>query len=602
MGIYKDQDGLFYVRPANIMKGKISIDGINELSANFWVSNVDVLKSSFLVMRNNSMAGRIDIVKNLIKKHTLYPKKDAFVRSSLPTFNYGDIQDLLIGKNSLNDIYRTFIEFDPNELPKNIEITKAYIRLTTSQFDNFIPGLKLYTASDNWYEYGITWANQPSLDELISEVKENIGGKKYVDIDITNIATEWYKGTFGKHGFVLVSNDENYSQYKRFYSKESFYKPQLIVEYYDLNPISYSGIYVNSTVRTLYPALHDIYARFEIFTYDRLFNLDSTLNVRISGQMPSRVFVSKSNLDGTLFVGDKLDIDSYFVTIENNANEISSVVRINNKELFSTTIVRRNQYKELINRLLVRQNKSKDLTSEFVALQPYLNSVVEVVNIKELLSTVYLHRNDWEDLYTKIGVKREEILSKIEVLWTNDIDALLQVKRNEYRDINSKIIAIRHNYNTLNSTIDVTNYEELDALVYVPHKDLISQVIVKKHVDRDLLSAIDVHYLIDYDATIYVTQRKDIDSKIEILIPFIKDIDTIINVREQNTILSRVFVNRSILFSSVTVRPMIFEDKDLNSIVRFTKDYMDSIIRISRDEIYATIKVEEGIIGYVFII
>jgi|GEM_PF-3399650 hypothetical protein len=180
--------------------------------------------------------------------HTLiiYPTDDAYVCSGAPEENYGTDLNLFTGKVDFGGLgvyyYYSYLKFSLINIPYNVSIEKAEIRLTTS-FNNSVtkPTAQtiLYGISDtNWKEETITYNNRPSHSAMA------IAGKNDIPFEVTNIQSfdvtadflycqyQVYYSLVASSNFISTG-----SAYCGFYSKElepeygTLYNPVLYIEY-----------------------------------------------------------------------------------------------------------------------------------------------------------------------------------------------------------------------------------------------------------------------------------------------------------------------------------------------------------------------------------
>ena len=161
---------------------------------------------------SNFIQGRFDVLPPPITVLRLPAVKDAFVNAHIPTLNYGDTTDLLVGPQ-----YESFLGFDLAALPDEEFL---YVKLVLN-----VPGIPkeegdiLLHALDGearWSETGVTYANRPLERRGLSS---QVGGTKRIEFDI-----------FGElhAGYALTG-----SSLHRFSSKESGRGPYIEVAYLD---------------------------------------------------------------------------------------------------------------------------------------------------------------------------------------------------------------------------------------------------------------------------------------------------------------------------------------------------------------------------------
>ncbi len=168
---------------------------------------------------------------------------DASVFSLEPDANYGIYSDFIafdwtfFGERGYG---KSFIKFDLDNLPKNIEITSAKLSLfystSTNQGQAGENACFLKKVLSNWSEDEITWNNQPKVsdNEFIYLRKSTISSEDYLDIDITDLAQFWVKNPDKNFGLSMeLENSVLFSSLKFFSSDGPFsgLRPKLIIEY-----------------------------------------------------------------------------------------------------------------------------------------------------------------------------------------------------------------------------------------------------------------------------------------------------------------------------------------------------------------------------------
>lgn len=168
---------------------------------------------------------------------TLYPDADAQVLETLPDFNAGDL-DYLMVYATIDFIRRSFLRFDLSGLPATAIISLATLRLNCYDIINLVAGVTdiqaRRVADDSWNEVdpdGITWNNQPAHGDVEDTVVPAVG---WVEWDITDfVQDEWADDKIVS--ILLRSVNEQYddvARYAYFRSKEyNGDDPELYIEY-----------------------------------------------------------------------------------------------------------------------------------------------------------------------------------------------------------------------------------------------------------------------------------------------------------------------------------------------------------------------------------
>lgn len=156
--------------------------------------------------------GRFDVFPPPITVLRFPTVKDAFVNAHIPTLNYGDTTDLLVGPQ-----YESFLGFDLAALPDEeflyVKLVLNVPGIPKEEGDVFLHALD---GEARWSETGVTYANRPLERKGLSS---QVGGTKQIEFDISG---ELHAG------YALTG-----SSLHRFSSKESGKGPYIEVAYLD---------------------------------------------------------------------------------------------------------------------------------------------------------------------------------------------------------------------------------------------------------------------------------------------------------------------------------------------------------------------------------
>lgn len=158
---------------------------------------------------------------------TIYADRDTYVEDYYGDSNFGGKDYLFIGDHILGYAH-TFLHFDLSEIPE--VCTKAYLSLDFYYISETID-ISIYTTSNDWTEYGLTWINAPSEGSRVSHFTEIAEGKVY-QFDISNFMESWSSSEIS---FIVKELSYSETGYIQFTSKEGAYydddKPHLLVSY-----------------------------------------------------------------------------------------------------------------------------------------------------------------------------------------------------------------------------------------------------------------------------------------------------------------------------------------------------------------------------------
>jgi hypothetical protein len=167
---------------------------------------------------------------------TIYSVADAYVSSSSPDENHGDLNSMYVGASSEQDF--TYVMFNLSSIPSDAEIISATLKFYLSSTEGEIYGSPAdtigthYCSDNSWTELGITWNNKPDFNleptstwafSLIYTVKV------YKSWDITeDVKMALPSGILTE---VLKFESKTGDRSAIFQSRESLSDPKLEVEY-----------------------------------------------------------------------------------------------------------------------------------------------------------------------------------------------------------------------------------------------------------------------------------------------------------------------------------------------------------------------------------
>ena len=173
-------------------------------------------------------------------QRTLYSIADAAVLQGYASTNLGRAADMWAGYDDyLNPdgrIARSLVRFDIASLPADVCIIEATLRLRlVSSYDYPYRRrtITTYRITGSWSESGVTWNNRPGYGEAYGS--ENVVHRDWdwYEFDVTDLVAAWHDGTYTNRGIMLrgpeVSGAD--SSWRGFGTRESQYRPQLVVEY-----------------------------------------------------------------------------------------------------------------------------------------------------------------------------------------------------------------------------------------------------------------------------------------------------------------------------------------------------------------------------------
>lgn len=149
-----------------------------------------------------------DGVSQLVRK--FYSSDDAVVYEGDPDRNFGSHWEMGINyRDGFRD--RTFIMFDLRDIPPGSIIGSATLNIYMYDAPNSSRTLACYEVAKKWYEYSITWSNQPSATVFVASTSTGTKPKMLslnVKDSVTKFASKDVFEYVPNHGWMLKDLDE----------------------------------------------------------------------------------------------------------------------------------------------------------------------------------------------------------------------------------------------------------------------------------------------------------------------------------------------------------------------------------------------------------
>lgn len=483
------------IKPFNKMTGTITISPIDK---NDIISTIDVkatsnLSSNIIISQRNKMTGTVEVTQPPTYTTQLNSVKDAFVREGIKTLNYGTEQTMIAGySNELNERYRSFLEFDLLQLPDNIAIKKAEVKVYNVSARTNEHQVGLYSSASVWTEYGVTWNNQPAIQNFIDS--KNIGTSEgYVSFNVTDKVSSWYEGIGTNNGFIFKALNESVQQYEQFYTRESLNnKPFLEVTYQEKFIYSAGRAEVNGNIFIKSVGKNDLPSSIRIPDFDLNAILPSSIHIYNPDFMESSISVNRPNISGNIIVkrSDTSELSSNLVVKQKSLDQIEANIFVNTpSRVGHITIPYRS---DLPSNLIIRRSDLSQVVSTIQINAPFRVGNIFVPYRNDLPSSILARAQGYDQLPSTIGVSRKEITANLTVQRKeySEISGSLAVKQSEFYTVNGSISVIRREIpssimvvlsNYLNSSITIRRTEEssIPAYIFVPYrKDLNSSIHV----------------------------------------------------------------------------------------------------------------------------
>ncbi len=174
-----------------------------------------------------------------LAQRTIYCTADATVLQGYPSLNAGTTTDMWAGYDGSDTnakIVRSLIKCSIASLPSNATITKATLKVylvTSWDFPNSSRTITAYRITSNWSESSVTWNNSPGYGNAYGSRSIVHGDWGWYEFDVTNLVKAWYDGTYTNYGIMLRGPEVSgyNASWRGFGTRESSYRPQLVVEY-----------------------------------------------------------------------------------------------------------------------------------------------------------------------------------------------------------------------------------------------------------------------------------------------------------------------------------------------------------------------------------
>lgn len=485
-----DLNSTLFIPPKGSMTMKANITPLSKssLPSMININSIKDLPSFIEVPLHGTMTMKANIVQPPRMTVNLNPIQDAFITTYAPRLNYGSTGDLLVGNSASGNvgIYRSLLKFDLSSIGTEMITTKGILKLYFD-YDNMIDlNISLNNVNQDWTEMGVTWANQPTADQEITQFL--VGSQRgYISVDITNLVSQWQKATIENDGVLLKSVDETLTEIRRFYSRETTqYKPILEVEYYDPTPKSYDYGEIDSVIRIQRSNTKD---------------LNSILRVKAlfeNGDLPSSIHLTNLN------------------------RMIEASLNVTRDNLRSTIKIRRSSNNDLNSNITIAQKSLSDLEGSININPVYLSGKIRVrqKDYSDLSSQITIIKKDKIELPSFININSPNLQGKVDVVKSSNLDASIMIKYARNSNLSSSIKVIQNKDSDLQSMINIVDKSLLSAFVNVNSGYLASSLTVpfKEFKDLSTRMNIRVFYADDLFSKLVVGKVIDLPAHMEIIL------------------------------------------------------------------------------------
>ncbi|QSF43568.1 DNRLRE domain-containing protein [Paenibacillus tianjinensis] len=470
------------------------------------------------VRPHNRMFGKFELMGAPKKSVSLSPIADATTRSreDLRTINYGDTRSMLTGKTT-DETFGAFVQFADfaNSIPDLKFIESAKLRL---YYTNLHSGanIELHQPNTIWREFGITDANKPHSIEKLNDTYTANTAQRYIEFDVKDVATRWQNGLLNNFGFIVSTMDD--ARYT-FFTRESDYPPQLIVDYVTSQVYSVGRSELEGGLFVYGRGHKDVSAVLTVDSDVGIENLISYIYVhRATDYMQSDIdtfmSVSKPDLFSTLTVQNRdfTDLDASITVDVRTLTDLDSSIGINNPDIDSWLTVDSNM--SLTSYIDV---PAHEFMEAFITVsQPDLGASLTISN--------HIRANGDTDSTLTVRTEYETTIDSYIATSTPDLPGTMYIR------------AIADS--AISGMIDVPSYTYLDSTIGYSHPDLSASLTVK--------------YVSDIESEIYIKEKEYLDMLIDV--KKISEISGVLMVKAFNQIDGEITINNPELFGLLSPR------------------------------------------------
>ncbi|GEA16777.1 hypothetical protein E308F_30230 [Moorella sp. E308F] len=527
----------------NRMMGRAILEKLREfdLSSTIRLRINNDLQGKIGINPHSRMVGVAEVIQPPTTKEIFAPVADAFIRDGVPKLNYGVEEDIFIGRSGGGEVFRSFIRFDISTLPPGQIIKRAELVLYPAS-TNYTNELGLYEIGSSWNEYSVTWDNQPSNLDLVGVF--NSGINETITVDVTDIVTSWYKQTKVNNGLLIKALDETNAVIARYYARESYLPPQLVVYYY--NPsiqMSVGRGNLAGTIIVKKEESNDLISEIQVKSYWGKSELPAKLNVSDPTSLDCTIRVNKPNLISSINViyTTKDNLESTVKVALKSAVDCLAFIAVSRD--FISGNINVPHHNDLMAAITVRSGAVSDLLGWAGISRSVLNGIIEVPNRNDLHSTVVVYNLTGYNTPSQIWVPlRYNIPARLEVIGASKllssiivvsgfIASTITVIRKESSDLAGQVTVRYASYEETVSSLSVrhSSYDDVSSslVVYiVGEKDLLgvlsvrgtsnleSFIIIKQESYKDLIGYVQPIYHNDVESEVVVKQlaSTDLDS------------------------------------------------------------------------------------------
>lgn len=473
----------------------------------------DYLLAGVDIRPNGRMFGIFDIIEPPRVTDKLIPIKDSTTRTHVDYkfINYGNTSTMMVGSNA-DEVLRSFIQFDFAPYPQSLVVINAKIRLYLGSKLLNRSTLQLWTADRKWDETGITDANRPFSNIMVSDTYTINDNENYIEFEVLDYVQEIItSGKVNDFGLIIKSKDDTSYLSDSFFTRESSKKPYLEFTYFDTRVWSTDKSDLTSTLFTYGASVKD---------------LNSTLTVKSDR--------GNDDITATMYV-HRYDTPVFY--------EQKGFIAISQPEVKSTMIVAKAETYDFVAKITVRRSKIEDVLSTLDISVPELHSTMYIKHRDDLQSSMIIRANGESDLTSTMSVSVPELYSTLYVMYRDDLIGHLTIQQNiedfiastltvnqgeingylvgralDGSDLASKLSVRVIEENNLISMVNITSPELIGTLLVVEVSDIDSTILIRQN-DKSILVSSLTSNMPELTSTLNIMVSEFLDAYITVNIP-----------------------------------------------------------------------------------
>lgn len=463
------------------------------LNGHLLSTSADYLDSFLSVRPHNQMYGLFEILEPPRVTDKVSAIQDSTTRSlnDYKYLNYGKTSQMMVG-NKDGDIQRLFIQFDISEYSSPLVVEKAKLRLYYNATFLNENNLRLGLADRVWEEQGITDANRPLINKIITTDYELNTIDKYIEFNVYDIMQDIFNGEINNDGFILESINDTNNLSDTFFTRESHKPPELNITYFDTRVWTATKSELKGSLFTIARDSNDLAGHFQLHTDYAHNDLSGTLWIH-RYDTPEYDYnkgylsINTPDLNSfiTVYLLDDNFMDGYFKIQQYGNNYLDTKLTINIPELNGSLFVK--YYDDLASHLHIRAYDYRDLNTVISISNPELNGtfISRSYGDNDLNGILRIEQGEESSLNSQLYINTPELNGKLitKVHESNDLNSILRIRRNEIDELHGSFSI---NKPELNGTLIAEVASSIVGTLYVQNPDLDSVIVIRAYDEYDL--------------------------------------------------------------------------------------------------------------------